>query len=102
QPLVENAIQHGVQSSAEAGRLQLAVRLVGQSLEMSVGDDGPGVPAFEVERVFFAEGPRVHALSLLRRRLEGLFGRSFQLEASSAIGQGTPVTIGVPLESDPN
>jgi len=97
QPLVENAIHHGVQSSPEAGRLQLAVRLVGQSLEMSVSDDGPGVPSFEVERVFFAEGPRVHALSLLRRRLEGLFGRSFQLGASSDIGQGTTVTMRIPL-----
>jgi LytS/YehU family sensor histidine kinase len=97
QPLVENAIQHGVQSSAEAGRLQLVVRLVGQSLEMSVSDDGEGVPAGEVERVFFTEGPRVHALSLLRRRLQGLFGRSFQLEAWSDVGQGTTVTMRIPL-----
>jgi two-component system LytT family sensor kinase len=98
QPLVENAIQHGLQSSAEAGRLELVVRLVGQSLEMSVTDDGQGVPAFEVERVFFAEGPRVHALSLLRRRLQGLFGRSFQLEASSDVGQGTTVTMRIPFQ----
>jgi LytS/YehU family sensor histidine kinase len=97
QPLVENAIQHGVQSSAEAGQLQLVVRLVGQSLEMSVSDDGQGVPSSEVERVFFAEGPRVHALSLLRRRLQGLFGRSFQLEASSNVGQGTTMTMRIPL-----
>jgi LytS/YehU family sensor histidine kinase len=97
QPLVENAIHHGVQSSAKAGRLQLVVRQVGQSLEMSVTDDGPGVPSVEVERVFFAAGPRVHALSLLRRRLQGLFGRSFQLEVWSAVGQGTTVTMRIPL-----
>jgi sensor histidine kinase YesM len=64
---------------------------------MSVSDDGQGVPSFEVERVFFAGGPRVHALSLLRRRLQGLFGRSFRLEASSDIGQGTTVTMRIPL-----
>jgi two-component system, LytTR family, sensor kinase len=97
QPLVENAVQHGLQSSATAGRLRLAVRLAGEWLEMSVSDDGQGVPSKEVEQVFFAERPRVHALSLLRRRLQTLFGRSFRLEVRSEVGQGTTVTVCIPL-----
>ncbi|HYY30599.1 MAG TPA: hypothetical protein VE860_21865, partial [Chthoniobacterales bacterium] len=40
---------------------------------------------------------RVHALVLLRRRLVGLFGRSFQLEARSELGEGTTVTMRIPL-----
>ena len=98
QPLVENAVQHGLQSSAEAGQLRLMVRQVGQLLEMSVSDDGQGVPSGEVERIFFAAGPRVHALALLRRRLRGLFGRSFQLEVWSEVGQGTTVTLRIPVQ----
>jgi len=97
QPLVENAVQHGLQSSPNAGRLRLAVRLVGQSLEMSVSDDGQGVPSTQVERVFFATRPQVHALELLRRRLQGLFGQSFWLEVCSEVGQGTTVTMRIPL-----
>lgn len=97
QPLVENAVRHGVQSSAGAGRLQLVVRSRGQSLEVNVSDDGSGVSSLEVERIFFAPGPSVHALSLLRRRLQGLFGRSFQLQVRSEIGQGTTVTMRIPL-----
>jgi LytS/YehU family sensor histidine kinase len=97
QPLVENAIQHGLQSSSEAGRLRLMVRQVGEFLEMSVTDDGQGVPLGEVEQIFFGTSPRVHALALLRRRLQGLFGRSFQLEAWSDVGQGTTVTLRIPL-----
>jgi two-component system LytT family sensor kinase len=97
QPLVENAVQHGLQSSPNAGRLRLAIRLVGQSLEMSVSDDGQGVPSAQVERVFFATRPQVHALELLRRRLQGLFGHSFRLEVSSEVGQGTTVTVSIPL-----
>ena len=62
---------------------------------MSISDDGQGVPATEVERVFFAVRPRVHALSLLRRRLQGLFGRSFRLE--SEVGRGTTVRMRIPL-----
>jgi two-component system LytT family sensor kinase len=97
QPLVENAVQHGLQSSPRAGRLQLAVRSTGQWLEISVSDDGQGVAATEVEQFFFAEHPRVHALALLRRRLQGLFGESFQLEVRSEIGEGTTVTMRIPL-----
>jgi two-component system, LytTR family, sensor kinase len=97
QPLVENAVQHGLQSSATAGQLRLAVRLAGEWLEMSVSDDGQGVPSKEVEQVFFAERSRVHALSLLRRRLQTLFGRSYRLEVCSEVGQGTTVTVCIPL-----
>jgi two-component system LytT family sensor kinase len=97
QPLVENAVQHGLNSSPRAGRLHLVVQATGPWIEMSVSDDGQGVPSTEVEQLFFAERPRVHALVLLRRRLEGLFGRSFQLEVRSEIGEGTTVTIRIPL-----
>jgi LytS/YehU family sensor histidine kinase len=100
QPLVENAVQHGLQSSPKAGCLRLVVRRrMGEWLDMSISDDGHGVPATEVERVFFAVHPRVHALSLLRRRLQGLFGRSFNLEVLSDIGRGTTVTIRIPLRA---
>jgi two-component system sensor histidine kinase LytS len=97
QPLIENAVQHGLHSSPRAGRLQIAIRPAGPWLEMSVSDDGQGVPAREVEQVFFGERPQVHALALLRRRLRGMFGRSFELEAYSQIGEGTTVTMRIPL-----
>src|SRR5260221_3599138 len=93
QPLVENAVRHGLQSWPKAGRLRLAVRLVEQWLEMSVSDDGQGVPSTEVETVFFASRPQMHALKLLRRRLHGLFGRSVWLEVRSEGGHGNTVTV---------
>jgi two-component system sensor histidine kinase LytS len=98
QPLVENAVQHGRHSSPKADGLRIVVRPTGPWLEMSVRDDGQGVPSREVEHVFFEERPQVHALMLLRRRLRGLFGRSFQLEVRSEIGEGTTVTIRIPLQ----
>jgi LytS/YehU family sensor histidine kinase len=98
QPLVENAVQHGLQSSPKAGCLRLVVRhQVGEWLDIGISDDGQGVPSTEVERVFFALRPRVHALWLLRRRLQALFGRAFRLEVCSDVGQGTTVTMRIPL-----
>jgi two-component system sensor histidine kinase LytS len=99
QPLVENAVQHGIQSSPQAGQLQLVVRPTGPWLEMSVSDDGQGVRSNQVEQVFFAKRPQLHALMLLRRRLQGLFGRSFKLEAHSEIGAGTTLTMRIPFRS---
>jgi two-component system, LytTR family, sensor kinase len=97
QPLVENAVEHGIQSSPRAGQLRLVVRSTGPWLEMSVSDDGQGVPSSQVEDVFFGDGPRVHAMVLLRRRLQGLFKRSFKLEVRSELGEGTTVTMRIPL-----
>jgi two-component system sensor histidine kinase LytS len=99
QPLVENAVQHGLRSSPHAGRLRLVVRAIGPWLEMSVSDDGLGVPSAEVEQIFFAERQPVHALTLLRRRLQTLFGRSFRLEVRSEIGEGATVTMRIPLQT---
>jgi two-component system, LytTR family, sensor kinase len=99
EPLVENALQHGLQSSPHAGRLCLVVRATGLWLEISVSDDGQGVPSTEVEQLFFAERQPIHALTLLRRRLQILFGRSFQLEVRSEIGEGTTVTMRIPLQT---
>ena len=75
------------------------VRPAGKWLELSVSDDGQGVPSTEVEHLFFAERPRVHALVLLRRRLQTLFGRSFRLEVRSEIGEGATVTMCIPLQT---
>src|SRR3982074_31933 len=66
QPLVENAVQHGLQSSPKTGRLLLAVHQVDQWLEMSVNDDGQGVQSTEVEQIFFAPPPRINRRAFLR------------------------------------
>jgi two-component system LytT family sensor kinase len=97
QPLVENAVQHGLQSSPKSGRLGVTVRRKGHQLEMTVSDDGQGVAAADIEQVFFTEGPRAHALVLLQRRLRALFGHSFELDVSSVVGEGTSVTVRIPL-----
>jgi LytS/YehU family sensor histidine kinase len=100
QPLVENAVQHGLQPMPEAGQLRIEVRQTGQWLEMSVSDNGQGIPSSEVERVFFGARPGVHALGLLRRRLQALFGRSFRLEVHSELGHGTTVTMRIPRQTE--
>src|SRR5258707_7672562 len=70
QPLVENAIEHGLRSLPGAGRLRLVIRATGPWLEMNVTDDGKGVPSTEFERLFFAQRPQPHPLVLLPLRFQ--------------------------------
>jgi two-component system, LytTR family, sensor kinase len=97
QPIVENAVQHGLHSTPQAGRLSIVIGAVEQFLEVSVSDDGRGVPSADVEKIFFGNRTEVHAMALLRRRLQGLYHNSFRLEVRSEVEHGTTVTMRIPL-----
>jgi two-component system, LytTR family, sensor kinase len=97
QPIVENAVQHGLHSTPHAGRLSIVIGAVGQYLELSVSDDGRGVPQADVEKVFFGNRSEVHAMALLRRRLQGLYRSAFRLKVRSELEHGTTVTMRIPL-----
>jgi LytS/YehU family sensor histidine kinase len=97
QPIVENAVQHGLHSTPLAGHLSIVIGAVEQFLEVSVSDDGRGVPSAEVEKVFFGNRSEMHAMALLRRRLQGLYHTSFRLEVRSELEKGTTVTMRIPL-----
>jgi two-component system, LytTR family, sensor kinase len=101
QPIVENAVQHGLHSTPRAGRLRLAISTTGKWLDASVSDDGRGMPSAEVEKIFFGNDCKVHALALLRRRLESLYKDSFRLDVSSELEQGTTVSMRIPLRKGP-
>jgi two-component system LytT family sensor kinase len=74
QPLVENAIKHGIADRSGPGTIAIAAKLVGAVLEITVCDDGPG-PATK----WTAGG---HGLDNVRRRLAALHGdaASFSLD----------------------
>jgi sensor histidine kinase YesM len=43
QPLVENAIRHGIGRSSSAGRIRISACRVNETVEMKIQDDGPGL-----------------------------------------------------------
>jgi signal transduction histidine kinase len=88
QPLVENAIQHGIAAAAGPGTLSIAARLEGDSLLVEVRDNGPGL-------VRATEPPQGIGLANTRARLQRLYGerQSFELHA----GEGLTVRLRIPV-----
>jgi two-component system, LytTR family, sensor kinase len=87
QPLVENAIKHGIAARLAAGRITLTARRDGMDLELQVEDDGPG---------FTAESGEGVGLANTRGRLHALFHdrHAFQVATTDA---GSTVTIRLPF-----
>jgi two-component system, LytTR family, sensor kinase len=91
QPLVENAIEHGIARRAGAGRITIAAARNNDHLELSVTDDGSGL---DHSNDFPVEGI---GLGNTRRRLAALYGERATLTLNPAPGGGLRVALLVPL-----
>jgi len=93
QPLVENAVRHGLSRKRGGGTVRIDASLADGCLELSVGDDGLGMPDTALERVY------EHGIGLrnLRDRLARLYGPAHLPEITSAPGSGTRVRLRLPL-----
>lgn len=97
QPLVENAIRHGIGGSPDAGLLRIATRKHGGSIEIRIEDDGPGTNVPETG------GPNTtnddgHGIGLgnVRARLDELHGPAARLDLRPRQPRGTVVTVALP------
>lgn len=90
QPLVENAIRHGVSKRAEGGTIAITARVAGDQLEVSIRDDGvaPAIPP--------AEGV---GLSNTKERLRGLYGAAAGVTIQTLEPRGTEVTLRIPFRT---
>ncbi len=94
QPLVENAIRHGVARSAAAGRIGIAAHRQNGSLRLEVTDDGPGLPRGASRPAREGVG-----LSNTRARLAQLYGPASQLTLANRGEGGLHVTLTIPYRT---
>jgi LytS/YehU family sensor histidine kinase len=92
QPLVENAIRHGIATKVGGGHVEITARRVGASLVLSVRDDGPGLSQAKRDALNTGVG-----LSNTRSRLEHLYRDRYRFEFAEPAGGGLAVTIEIPF-----
>jgi len=90
QPLVENAIKHGLEPKIEGGKVTIAARRENHDLVLTVVDDGVGV------RNFGARNSTRMGLANVRERLAAMFGDRARLVLVDA-APGTVATLTLPL-----
>ncbi|HEX8273969.1 MAG TPA: histidine kinase [Longimicrobiaceae bacterium] len=90
QPLVENAVRHGVEARRGGGRVEVSAEAEGDTLVLRVRDDGPG-PVARAAR------PRGIGLANTRARLAALYGAGPRLELDAEARGGACVTVRIPL-----
>ena len=92
QPLVENAIKHGISADSAAGRLEIAAKRDNGRVCLCVRDDGPGLEPGS--RLRFGVG-----LTNIKSRLKQLYGDKSSLELTGGNGRGCEAIITIPLRS---
>jgi len=96
QPLVENAVKHGVNMIEACGRIELRARHVDGMLVVSIHDNGPGIEALPPEPLSSSEGV---GLRNTRERLEMLYGDGDRLSLEQSPLGGLIAKIRVPFHT---
>lgn len=102
QPLIENAITHGVKSMSSGAEITVTVALAGDEAELCVSDNGTGIPEEkkkELEEVLaddYTPGKKGVGLRSVAYRLRSIYGRRARVELESESGC-TRVRLRIPL-----
>ena len=90
QPLVENAIQHGIAKKADSGVIEIRAEKSNGQLAISIRDDGEGLNGMEREGI---------GLKNTKARLMQLYGDQFQLLLRNHSTKGTEAVLIIPFET---
>jgi two-component system LytT family sensor kinase len=97
QPLVENAVRHGVELPGGSGLVQVTGEADGTECVITVEDDGPGMDPEYAAAVLAGRGPPGHlGLVNVDRRLRTVYGAGYGLVLETAPGAGTRVVVRLP------
>ena len=97
QPLVENAVRHGLEGKEGGGRITIEASDQGAFAEISVEDDGVGIDPAVLERALAGGAPGEHVgLRNVDARLRQVYGDEHGLVVETNVGAGTLVRMRVP------
>ncbi|MFL6277024.1 MAG: sensor histidine kinase [Blastocatellia bacterium] len=96
QPIVENAIRHGIAPHIAAGRIEIAARRFNGSLQVQITDNGPGLVTNGNNGRILKEGV---GLANTQARLQQLYGDDSRLDLANTARGGLSVTLEIPFNA---
>jgi len=97
QPLVENAVRHGLEGRAGPGRITILAEDAGADCTISVEDDGIGADPEQIRRAMVGEGDSDSiGVGNVDERMRSVFGDEYGLVVETGPGLGTKVSMRVP------
>lgn len=97
QPIVENAVKHGIFHKEEGGIVKISARERDTWIELTVEDDGVGIDPVKLSDLLNEKDQQDHiGLMNVDRRLKVKYGSDYGLDIISTVGKGTIVRAKVP------
>ncbi|MEW9702035.1 histidine kinase [Paenibacillus sp. SI8] len=101
QPIVENALYHGIEYMADEGFIQISVAIVGERICLQIRDNGVGISEEKLKgilsnQVKSEKGSGV-GLRNVHERIQLYFGDSYGIAVESELEEGTTVNIWIPM-----
>ncbi|SHI32940.1 two-component system, sensor histidine kinase YesM [Dethiosulfatibacter aminovorans DSM 17477] len=95
QPLVENAIYHGIRELEKGGKITISAKKVKNTVELLIKDDGKGFSVDKIEKSDIKLGGI--GIRNVDERIKLYYGNDYGVEISSEEGKGTEALIRIPL-----
>ena len=96
QPIVENAIRHGIAPRSTPGLIEIEAKLLSDRLRIQVRDNGPGLPEHRTSQQF----KKGLGLANTETRLKRLYGADHLFDLSNDPAGGLIVTLEIPFHTD--
>ncbi|MFE1958681.1 sensor histidine kinase [Streptomyces sp. NPDC059479] len=98
QPLVENAVKHGLEGAVTRSRITISALDAGAEAEVVIEDDGVGMEPDRLRRILRGEGGASTGIGLLNvdERLRQVYGDEYGLVIETGVDAGTKITVRIP------
>ncbi|MEV7462604.1 MULTISPECIES: sensor histidine kinase [Streptomyces] len=98
QPLVENAVKHGLEGAVTRSRITISALDAGSEAEVVIEDDGTGMDPERLRQILRGEGGASTGIGLLNvdERLRQVYGDDYGLVIETGVGAGMKITLRLP------
>ena len=102
QPIIENAIKHGLSPQPEAGKVEIKAEIENENLIIKIKDDGVGIKKDKLRNILeVGYGKNIGiGLSNVDQRLTRIYGDQYGVDISSTYGEGTTVILTLPINGE--